>query len=115
VSLTLTEFIKVLKNEIQLSREIKQGLITNKILYLAGLYNRGLQRTEEWQHRHLIHEEWRRVKSKALVEALRKATEEILLLATSIRIISKTIGLLIAKTRGIEVDEERTIALGLQG
>jgi len=69
VSLTLTEFIKVLKNEIQLSREIKQGLIANKILYLAGLYNRDLQRSEEWQER----ERRRRLQSISIGEVVEVA------------------------------------------
>ena len=55
-----------------------------------------------------------RIKSQTLLQALRKAAEEILWLTTPIRIIAKTIGHLIAKTRGVEVDEEKAVALGLQ-
>jgi len=55
-----------------------------------------------------------RIKSQTLAEALKKAAEEILWLITPIRVIAKTVGFLIAKTRGLEVDEEKALALGLQ-
>jgi len=55
-----------------------------------------------------------RIKSPALLEALRKAAEEVLRLTTSIRILAKTVGYAIARRLGVEVDEERAIALGLQ-
>ena len=47
-----------------------------------------------------------RIKSQTLAEALKRAAEEILWLITPIRVIAKTVGL--------EVDEEKAIALGLQ-
>lgn len=55
-----------------------------------------------------------RIKSPALLEALRKAAEEVLRLTTPIRILAKTVGYAIARRLGVEVDEERAIALGLQ-
>ena len=55
-----------------------------------------------------------RIKSQTLLQALKKAAEEIFWLITPIRVIAKTIGLFLAKTRGLEVDEEKAIALGLQ-
>ena len=55
-----------------------------------------------------------RIKSQALLQALKKAAEEILWLITPIRVIAKTVGFLIARSRGIEVDEEKAVALGLQ-
>ncbi|MGC9051560.1 hypothetical protein [Pyrobaculum sp.] len=55
-----------------------------------------------------------RIKSPALVEALRKAAEEILRLAAPLRLLAKAVGLAIARARGVEVDEERAIALGIQ-
>jgi hypothetical protein len=55
-----------------------------------------------------------RIKSQTLLQALKKAAEEILWLVTPLRVIAKTIGLLLAKTRGLDVDEEKAIALGLQ-
>jgi len=55
-----------------------------------------------------------RIKSQTLLQALKKAAEEILLLVTPIRVVAKTIGFLIAKTRGVETDEEKAVALGLQ-
>ena len=55
-----------------------------------------------------------RIKSQTLVEAIRKAAEEVLLLVIPIRVVAKTIGFLIAKTRGVETDEGKAVALGLQ-
>jgi hypothetical protein len=43
-----TEFLKVL-NEEAVDDQIKHELIVNKVLYFAGLYNKKLQDTEEWQ------------------------------------------------------------------
>ena len=54
------------------------------------------------------------VKSPALLEALRKAAEEVLRLTTPVRILAKAVGYAVARRLGIEIDEERAIALGLQ-
>jgi len=45
-----TEFLKVL-NEEAVDDQIKNELTVNKVLYFAGLYNKKLQNTEEWQER----------------------------------------------------------------
>ena len=45
-----TEFLKVLSGE-AVDDQIKHELIANKVLYFAGLYNKKLQETEEWQER----------------------------------------------------------------
>jgi hypothetical protein len=45
-----TEFLKVLNGE-AVDDQIKNELIVNKVLYFAGLYNKKLQDTEEWQER----------------------------------------------------------------
>ena len=55
-----------------------------------------------------------RIKSPALAEALRKAAEEVLSLTTPIRILAKAVGYAVARRLGVEVDEEKAIALGLQ-
>jgi hypothetical protein len=55
-----------------------------------------------------------RIKSPALAEALRKAAEEVLRLAAPIRILAKAVGYAVARRLGVEVDEERAIALGIQ-
>ena len=55
-----------------------------------------------------------RIKSPALAEALRKAAEEVLRLTTPIRILAKAVGYALARQLGVEVDEERATALGLQ-
>ena len=55
-----------------------------------------------------------RIKSPALAEALRKAAEEVLRLTTPIRILAKAVGYAVARQLGVEVDEERATALGLQ-
>jgi hypothetical protein len=55
-----------------------------------------------------------RIKSPALLETLRKAAEEVLTLATPMRVLAETIGRLIAKRLGVDVDEERAVALGIQ-
>jgi pyruvate dehydrogenase complex dehydrogenase (E1) component len=54
------------------------------------------------------------IKSQALLEALRKAAEEVLRLTTPIRILAKAAGYAVARRLGIEVDEERATALGIQ-
>ena len=54
------------------------------------------------------------VKSPALLEALRKAAEEVLRLATPMRVLAKAAGYAVARQLGIEVDEEKAVALGLQ-
>jgi len=55
-----------------------------------------------------------RIKSQALLEALRKAAEEILRLTTPIRILAKAVGYAVARRLGVGVDEEKAIALGIQ-
>ena len=55
-----------------------------------------------------------RINSPALLEALRKAAEEVLRLAAPIRILAKAVGYALARQLGVEVDEERATALGLQ-
>jgi hypothetical protein len=54
------------------------------------------------------------VKSPALLEALRKAAEEVLRLATPMRVLAKAAGYAVARQLGVEIDEEKAIALGLQ-
>jgi hypothetical protein len=55
-----------------------------------------------------------RIKSPALAEALRKAAEEVLRLTTPIRLLAKAAGYALARRLGIEIDEEKATALGLQ-
>ena len=55
-----------------------------------------------------------RIKSPALAEALRKAAEEVLRLATPIRVLAKAVGYAMARRLGVEIDEEKAVALGLQ-
>jgi hypothetical protein len=55
-----------------------------------------------------------RIKSPALLEALRKAAKEVLRLAAPIRVLAKAVGYAVARKLGIEVDEEKAVALGLQ-
>jgi hypothetical protein len=55
-----------------------------------------------------------RIKSPTLLEALRKAAEEVLRLAAPIRILAKAAGYAVARQLGVEVDEEKAVALGLQ-
>jgi len=55
-----------------------------------------------------------RIKSPALIDALRRAAEEVLRLAAPIRVLAKAVGYAVARQLGVEVDEERAIALGLQ-
>lgn len=55
-----------------------------------------------------------RIKSSALAEALRKAAEEVLRLTMPIRVLAKAVGYAVARQLGLEVDEERAVALGLQ-
>jgi mannose/cellobiose epimerase-like protein (N-acyl-D-glucosamine 2-epimerase family) len=54
------------------------------------------------------------VKSPALLEALRKAAEEVLRLTTPMRVLARVVGYAVARKLGIEVDEEKAVALGLQ-
>jgi hypothetical protein len=55
-----------------------------------------------------------RIKSPALIDALRRAAEEVLRLTTPIRMLAKAVGYALARQLGVEVDKERAIALGLQ-
>jgi hypothetical protein len=55
-----------------------------------------------------------RIKSPALLEALRRAAEEVLRLAAPIRVLAKAVGYAVARQLGVEIDEEKAIALGLQ-
>ncbi|ABO07911.1 hypothetical protein [Pyrobaculum calidifontis] len=55
-----------------------------------------------------------RVKSPALIDALKRAVEEALSLAAPLRVKAKALGYAIAAKLGITVDEERAIALGIQ-
>jgi len=55
-----------------------------------------------------------RLKSSALAEALRKAAEEVLRLAAPVRVLAKAVGYAVARRLGVDVDEEKAIALGLQ-
>jgi hypothetical protein len=55
-----------------------------------------------------------RIKSQALAEALRKAAEEVLTLAAPVRVLARAVGYAVARRLGMEIDEERAIALGLQ-
>ena len=55
-----------------------------------------------------------RIKSQALIDALRRAAEEVLRLAAPIRLLAKAVGYAIAKRLGVEIDEEKAVALGLQ-
>jgi len=55
-----------------------------------------------------------RIKSPALIDALRRAAEEVLRLTTPIRVLAKAVGYAVARQLGIEIDEEKAIALGLQ-
>jgi hypothetical protein len=55
-----------------------------------------------------------RIKSPALAEALRKAAEEVLRMVSPIRVLAKAVGYTVARRLGVEVDEERAVALGLQ-
>jgi hypothetical protein len=55
-----------------------------------------------------------RIKSPVLAEALRKAAEEVLRLTTPIRILAKAVGYAVARRLGVEIDEEKAVALGIQ-
>ncbi len=55
-----------------------------------------------------------RIKSPALIDALRRAAEEVLRLAAPIRVLAKAVGYALARQLGIEVDEEKAVALGIQ-
>jgi len=55
-----------------------------------------------------------RIKSPALIDALRRAAEEVLRMVSPIRVLAKAVGYAVARQLGIEVDEEKAVALGLQ-
>jgi hypothetical protein len=55
-----------------------------------------------------------RIKSPAFADALRRAAEEVLRLTTPIRVLAKAVGYAVARQLGVEVDEEKAIALGIQ-
>ncbi len=55
-----------------------------------------------------------RIKSQALADALRRTAEEVLRVTTPIRVLAKAVGYALARRLGIETDEERAIALGIQ-
>jgi len=55
-----------------------------------------------------------RIKSPALAEALRSAAEEVLRLAAPIRVLAKAVGYAVARQLGVEIVEEKAIALGIQ-
>jgi len=55
-----------------------------------------------------------RVRAPALLEAVRRAVEEVMSLAAPLRVKAKAIGYAIALKLGLAVDEERAIALGIQ-
>ena len=55
-----------------------------------------------------------RVKSPALVNALRAVAERVLALTTPMRVVAKAMGTAIARAKGIETDEEKAVALGIQ-
>jgi hypothetical protein len=55
-----------------------------------------------------------RIKSQALLETLRRAAEEVLALTTPMRVLAKAVGYAVARRLGMEIDEEKAIALGLQ-
>jgi hypothetical protein len=55
-----------------------------------------------------------RIKSPALVDALRKVEEGILKLTIHLKHLAKAVGLAIARARGVEIDEEKAVALGIQ-
>jgi len=54
------------------------------------------------------------IKSPAFADALRRAAEEVLRLTTPIRVLAKAVGYAVARRLGVEVDEEKAIALGIQ-
>jgi hypothetical protein len=55
-----------------------------------------------------------RIKSPALIDALRRVAEEVLRLAAPMRVLAKAVGYAVARRLGVEVDEEKATALGLQ-
>ena len=55
-----------------------------------------------------------RIKSQTLIDALRRAAEEVLTLSTPIRVLAKAVGYAVARQLRIEIDEEKAIALGIQ-
>jgi len=54
------------------------------------------------------------IKSPALINALRAVAERILSSTSPLRVLAKAVGMAIARARGIQADEERAIALGIQ-
>ncbi|MFZ8839847.1 MAG: hypothetical protein ACO2PM_13250 [Pyrobaculum sp.] len=54
------------------------------------------------------------IKSPALIDALRRAAEEVLRLTTPIRLLAEAVGYAVARQLGVEIDEEKAVALGLQ-
>jgi len=54
------------------------------------------------------------IKSLALIDALRRAAEEVFRLTTPIRVLAKAVGYAVARQLGVEIDEEKVVALGLQ-
>ncbi|MEM0484975.1 MAG: hypothetical protein QW434_09815 [Pyrobaculum sp.] len=55
-----------------------------------------------------------RVKSPALINALRAVAERIMAMTSPLRVLARAVGMAIARARGIAVDEEKAIALGIQ-
>jgi hypothetical protein len=55
-----------------------------------------------------------RINSPTLLEALRRAAEEELRLAAPMRVLARAVGYAVARRLGVEVDEEKALALGLQ-
>jgi len=49
-----------------------------------------------------------------LIDALRRAAEEVLRLTTPIRLLAEAVGYAVARQLGVEIDEEKAVALGLQ-
>ena len=55
-----------------------------------------------------------RIRSPALAQALRAIAERVLALTSPLRVLARAVGMAIARAKGIEIDEERAVALGLQ-
>ncbi|CCC82003.1 hypothetical protein [Thermoproteus tenax] len=55
-----------------------------------------------------------RIKSQTLLAALESAVKEVLQLVAPLRLKAIALGRAVARERGVEVDEERALALGLQ-
>ncbi|MCX8136383.1 hypothetical protein [Pyrobaculum aerophilum] len=54
------------------------------------------------------------IKSPALINALRAVAERIMAMTSPLRVLARAVGMAIARARGIQADEERAVALGLQ-